>query len=270
MRCNPRAVWSLAGATACLGAMANAAGVLDVGLVFPRDNETYEPAEEFPIVWAIQNSRVAELLQLDFIYRLVNLSDKSAGHLALDKFQRHVNISDFTDKESGLVLFWTHVTLLGEGPVGMGWNGGWGECQKKNPLSPTDLSGNMTENFIVDFALKKGGKKADLIAAAAANNGQECPDRGFALRVTDRTDDVRSEKCVFVDSSSPTPTANPCRVKVDQAVVESMDATTFRTKCSGPWKPDNCPKKDHATRQLATAGAAALPAALGALYFLLA
>ncbi|KAL8364560.1 hypothetical protein RB595_003716 [Gaeumannomyces hyphopodioides] len=275
MRCTPRAVWSLAGAAACLGSMADAAGVFDVGLVFPRANETYEPAEEFPFVWALQNARSAGLLQPEFGFRLVNQSNRSAEALAVDVFQRHLNLSDFADKESGLVLFWTHVRLDGEGPVGMLWSAHWLECKAKPPGRPddrSDTSVNRSSTFAVDFSLKKGGKKADLVAATAANAG-ECPDRGFALRVTDKTEDVRSfnypdSRCAVVDSSSPTPPANPCRVKIDEAVVASMEATAFKTKCSMTWgKPDNCPKEDHAMRQFATAGTAALSAAFGALYF---
>ncbi|KLU86292.1 hypothetical protein MAPG_05308 [Magnaporthiopsis poae ATCC 64411] len=279
MGCTLRAVWSLVGAAACLGAMVNAAGILDVGIIFPRNNETYEPAEEFPIVWAFQNARLAEHLQPSLKYRLVNLSNPGAEHLALDKFQRNLNLSDFTDKESGLVLYWTHVKLDGEGRVGMGWEASWAECQNislRDLDAGTRFSVNRTTTLIVDFDLKKGGKKADLVAATAAN-GQECPDQGFALRVTDKTNDVRErpqwakpeDKCAVVDSSPPTPTANPCRVKLDKAAVESMEATTFKTKCSGPLdKPANCPKKDHAVRQFAGVGVAALSAAVGALYFL--
>ncbi|KAL2285877.1 hypothetical protein FJTKL_07576 [Diaporthe vaccinii] len=64
MRLLSRAVWSLAGASAYLGATASAAdGVLDIGVVFPRQNETYAPMERFPIVFALQNAELATNLK---------------------------------------------------------------------------------------------------------------------------------------------------------------------------------------------------------------
>jgi hypothetical protein len=46
---------------------ANTPGVVEVDLMFPRNNTSYSPASIFPIVFAIQNSR---LLMNDFVPRI--------------------------------------------------------------------------------------------------------------------------------------------------------------------------------------------------------
>jgi hypothetical protein len=274
-------------AAAYLGAMANAAGVLDIGLVFPHATTTYEPSDQFPIVWASQNDNLAKYLEFGLEYRLLySNSSNNTGFIAGDRFQRY--LSDFSGNRSDLYFYWWYFKLDVEGPVRLGWTGSWVECEKKFPGTPdayTGYSVNKSSNFVVDFELKRGGQKADLIAATA--NNEECPNQGFAISVTDETNEVpkdyrglalKNATCAVVDSSpSPTPTANPCRVKIDKAVAESVEAAILKNRCrSIPGslpedRPANCPKEDHAFRQLATAGTATLAAAaLGALGFLLA
>ncbi|KAK4155344.1 hypothetical protein C8A00DRAFT_13646 [Chaetomidium leptoderma] len=58
MRLPARAVWSLVASLAWLGAIVNAAGVLEVDLVFPR-NETYAPPTYMPVIFAFRNPELA-------------------------------------------------------------------------------------------------------------------------------------------------------------------------------------------------------------------
>lgn len=55
------AIWSFVCLLACLGSVVNAAGELEIGVVFPR-NETYAPTDNFPIVFALQNAELAKHL----------------------------------------------------------------------------------------------------------------------------------------------------------------------------------------------------------------
>ncbi|KAL5333854.1 hypothetical protein BJX70DRAFT_45343 [Aspergillus crustosus] len=64
----PQRFWVLA---ASLGVIANAVSVVEVDLVFPR-NETYAPTKDFPIVFAFQNAEKAELLNPKISYTIIN------------------------------------------------------------------------------------------------------------------------------------------------------------------------------------------------------
>ena len=64
----PRASWLLA---ACMGTIINASDILEVDLLFPR-NETYAPTNRFPVVFAFQNSKRARYLNPQISYILWN------------------------------------------------------------------------------------------------------------------------------------------------------------------------------------------------------
>ncbi|KZL64738.1 hypothetical protein CT0861_12047 [Colletotrichum tofieldiae] len=102
---------------------------------------------------------------------------------------------------------------------------------------------------------------------------EECPDQGLALNLTDETRKIPThptprrkgpDTCAVLASSSPTPTANPCRVKIDQAVIESMGAVDVEKSCSVLSPPAECPGTDQAVRSLAIANVVSFAAVLGA------
>ncbi|KAL2285878.1 hypothetical protein FJTKL_07577 [Diaporthe vaccinii] len=130
----------------------------------------------------------------------------------------------------------------------------------------------------VDFSIEEGAQTADVVAATARE--EECPAHvGVSINVTDETHEVPeplsgvnelSGTCAVVDSSSPTPESNPCRVQIDNAAVESMEAEELERRCSSVNPPADCPEEDQALQQLAVAGGAIFAAVLGAAAFLLA
>ncbi|KAL8371944.1 hypothetical protein RB595_001651 [Gaeumannomyces hyphopodioides] len=276
------AVWSLVGATAYLAAMANAAGVLDVGLVFPRANETYEPSDQFPFIWASQNDNIAKYLDFALEYRIFNTSN-GTDLVGSGRFQHWP--SDFGENRSDLRFFWRNYKLEFEGPVSVAWSGSWAECGEVIPgtASSRKYASHESSNLVMDFELKRGGQKVDLVAATS--NPQECPDQGFTISVTDETSQVNIDNqglsmnatcAMLVHSPSPTPIANPCRVSIDKSAAESIEAAILKHRCGVGRQvlgdnPANCPKEDHASRQLAVAGIATVAAVtLGAIGFLLA
>ncbi|KAL8366610.1 hypothetical protein RB595_010462 [Gaeumannomyces hyphopodioides] len=276
MRAASPAIWSLVGVTAYLAGMANAAGVVDVGLLFPRANETYEPTEEFPLVWAFRNPNFAQNLNLRLYTHFLNISAGPNPSPFIGKSESYqMNLPNTSDDN----FYWTTVKFDGEGTVGVVWEGSWSQC-KEEPFGPANGKVDFwrnSSNFYFEIELKKGGQKADFSAMATTDT--ECPDRGFAVGVTDKTDTITRSPteiytCAWVDNPpSPTPTANPCRVKVDKAVTESIATTDFKRKCNRILnRPDYCPpdeEKSHAIQQFATAGAAAIAVALSASGFLL-
>ena len=273
MRPASQPIWSLIGASAYLGAVARAAGVLDIGLAFPRANETYKRTDDFPIVFALQNPKLAEHLKPTIWYHVLN---------ATGDFELLVNSDhelDWTSiSENDPYLLWSHFRVEGEGRLRILWQPRWSVCDDRRDESRDDsrldveVVRNHTDNFIVDFEIRAEGKKADLVAATGGDS-ENCPNEGVGIYVTDETLEApfRSsglETCAVLDSSSPTPTSNPCRVKIDKAAVESIQAVRLEKACRGLDPPEECLEDDLAHPRLAAAGVASLAAALGVVLFL--
>ncbi len=259
-----RAVWSLVGSLACLGAVVNAAGVVEIDVIFPR-NETYAPSDRFPVVFAVQNAALAKHLRLDIDSFIRNGSDLTNvfGHYSHDL--ANANFSS----EPYFAYYWR--TFDTEGPHELFASVSVASCNASS--EPVTIVGNST-NFSVLFTVKKGAQEADLVAATA--NDKTCSAKdGVAVSVTDQTLEypasgrLEAGTCAVLDDSSPTPTADPCRVKIDKTVVESISASLLSDLCKRLNPPADCPKES-AVQQLAVVGVASFAAALGAIGFLLA
>ncbi|KAF6835286.1 hypothetical protein CPLU01_04366 [Colletotrichum plurivorum] len=278
MHAVPRAVWALVAWIAYLGPIADGAGVVDIGLVYPLANETYEPTDRFPVVFAIQNPELARNLDTYIWFKFENHSDPSV--FSWDLITRGsflLRPSNFTDHGSEPMLLWTHQKIDGEGPVWMWWAPAWYECDETGAKVDSKWIGNRTAgNFLTKFEVRRGGRKADLVAATARDDDEECAGQGVTINVTDRTHEVSRfgepgpVTCAVVDLSSPTPASNPCRVTIDQAAVESKEAADLEERCRNLTgnKPPECPDENLAAWKLGVPGFTSLAAALGAAAFL--
>ncbi|KAK3291530.1 uncharacterized protein B0H64DRAFT_446177 [Chaetomium fimeti] len=245
-----RAVRFLVVSLTYLGAVVDAAGsgVLEADLIFPR-NETYAPTDSFPIFFAFQNAELAWYLNTDISYTLGNRSD-----------------------------------LLGDNPFAvegqwwLSWEVGWQGCLEdsftrgyKDPDDPGIISNR--SRWSVDFTISSGGQAADLATATA--DYKTCPgELGVAIKVTGETkraDELRwsgGDTSAVLDISSPTPTPNPCAVKIDSATAASISASWTTRLCNNLLLPDCPPRPNSASQRLAVAGVVSLAAAFGAFGFL--
>ncbi|KAF5486478.1 hypothetical protein K4K60_009668 [Colletotrichum sp. SAR11_57] len=266
------AVWTLVGATVYLGAVSHAAdGVLDIGVVFPRENETYAPMERFPIVFALQNAELAQNLK-----PLIDLDVLNGSMTMLDKVNERTFDLEFANYTSEPYLLYAFMDFNIEGPLQLLWTAWWRKCDESG--DEVSIISNSSDKLWVDFNIKEGAQTADLVADTA--NGGNCPDHvGVAITVTDKTHNVpeplsgqnkQHGTCAVVATPSPTPTSNPCRVKIDKAAVESMEADEQARRCRRLNPPADCPKEDQAIHESAVAGGAILAAALGVAAFLFA
>lgn len=276
MRLVSRLVWSLAG----VGTIVSASGELEVGIVFPRANETYAPMKNFPIVFAVHNPRAAELLALDFDTTIRYYSPDGTDDIRSIGLQRNLADTNFT---SDPYFVYHYVDLETEGRHWMWSDVYWQHCgvvPQGYPGSNTfEWAVNGTKIYGYDFFIKKGAREVDLVAATAVD--RTCStDSGFVITVSDETHDVPAARriipagtCALLASPSPTPTAKPCQVKLDSATTASMSAAWHAQLCSHPepWRPDDCPKEEeNSVQRLAVAGVASFAAALGAAGFLVA
>ncbi|KAF3001806.1 hypothetical protein E8E13_002823 [Curvularia kusanoi] len=270
MRLASQSIWALVGSSGYLSTIANAAGIVDIGLVFPRNDTTYSPDDNFPIVFAAQNSKLLEHLKPLIDYRVLNITGPTEDTEVLIDSHREFNLTSASEHDP--YLFWQRVDLQGEGKFRVIWKPYWSSCGEYN--QQIYLARNRTENnFLVDFEVRAGGQKVDLVAATNTGNITDCPNKGAAINVTDSTLKALATKlsaphetCAVLGSSSPTPTSNPCKVKIDKATVESMAAENLRQDCVGFWAPSHCPKEETglANPRFAIAGVSTLAAVFGA------
>lgn len=267
MRLASQSTWALVGASGYLSAVASAAGVLDIGLVFPRTNATYSPSDDFPIVFAMQNSKLAEHLNPTIWYQVLNMTGDTTilvGGL--------LEFNWTSASEHDPYFSWSPLSLGGESKLRILWQPRWTSCDQSH--QDVRVVRNRTDNnFVVDFEVKASGQKVDLVAATNSGSSANCPNEGVGIDVTDKTlegttDSLSLETCAVLGTSSPTPVSNPCKVKIDKAAAESMAAVDLEQKCRGLDQPSECPKSGLANPSIAVAGVSTLVAAFGAALFL--
>jgi hypothetical protein len=262
---------------ACLWVVVDAAGVLEIDLLFPR-NETYAPHTRFPVVFALRNPHLAQHLRPEINWAIVNATEPPRHRLA-EGIHRSF-LPNETSQEPYFVYDFPN--LRGhEGPVHLSWWAVWISCNSSSSEPAFEVGGTDFSTLGIDFTIKSGGQSVDLVAATARNDEQTCAQPGVAINVTDETKwvpndlldihDYGDATCAVLASSSPTPTANPCQVEITSAAAESMWASLAADWCLYKAANDttfDCSKYSGAER-LAVAGVACLAAAFGALGYLL-
>ncbi|CBF71854.1 hypothetical protein AN6969.2 [Aspergillus nidulans FGSC A4] len=232
--------------------------ILEVDLVFPQ-NKTYKPTEWFPIVFGFQNPQRAQYLNIDLTYSFhPHETNTQNDTITLFHDLRWENWSSHDP-------YFAHNFLdnfNSPGRWNLAWTVAWQSCDEEgfeNRLMTSDMLTNQTD-FSIWFTIaakdaENEGIDADLVSATSGETS--CPDLGFetaiAINVTEKTMSVPD----FVDWSAAdwtnhtcsvvAPTLvipDPCRVKLDQTVVESIQASLTARRCQGLNPPDDCPEKE--------------------------
>ncbi len=263
---------------------ASSDSVLEVDLVFPR-NESYAPTDRFPIVFAFQNAQKAKYLNPYIDYTIWNWANLPGNdNLGWSHDLRTVNWSSTHDAYFAYNFF--SERDLPEGQWKMVWSVSWQSCNEtalSHQLDPRGMVYNDTSRGI-SFTINKSAPKVDLVSATA--NKTTCSPEGASdletgvaipINVTGKTMEVPywvdwpgGDTCAVVASSIPTPTVDPCRVKIDSAIEASMSASLTAKQCRGLNPPPDCPEDDEgAAQKLVVVGASTLLSAVGALGFFL-
>jgi hypothetical protein len=268
-----------------LGAIVTTARAVEVDLFFPR-NETYSPAESFPVVFAVQNfNQSVELLNLRISYDIRKGDDRN-NDITRTHDLRWANWSSSADPYLAYRYF---QELNTTGHWSLTWRLRWQSCDEEalanrdKKVLPTDHDGGVFEHYyswvqyftIDDSALKK----VDLVAATA---NATCPENrnAIAINVTDTTmhsapglNAAGRDSCVVtVNSTATRTTPDPCRVAIDEDTVASMAAVHQKLLCDSlinPNRPEDCPAEGNGAQQLAALGVSCFLAAFGVVGFAL-
>jgi hypothetical protein len=254
---------------ACLGVFAAAAGVVQVDLVFPR-NETYAPTRWMPVVFAVQNTELAPHIYSSTAYHLADTSGSSANISA--RFRHDLENANMAGHEPYFAYTFFD-NFEAEVRYKMVWQVYWASCNEDDSEPRFALN---SSNQTIEFTVKNDAQAVDLVAATA--NDKTCPpELGVAVNATGETMEVPSRggygggTCAVLASSAPSPAPDPCRVKIDSTGAGSISATWTARMCDGTRNSTSlvhCPK-DSAAQQLAVAGVVCFTVSLGAIGFLL-
>lgn len=264
----PCVSWLLA---ACMGNIINASGILEVDLVFPR-NDSYVPTEKFPVVFAFQNAQRARYLNPSIQFLIWNLQTDDTSltlshefgwkNWTEDTYLAH-KVMSFPDREGRYKVSWTLY---------------WASCDEdtfENPDRMPRMIHNFTTTWATYFTIDNSAPKVDLVAATA---NKTCPgEYGVTINITDKTMNVplsvqwsgragNNDTCAVVANSTPTPTPDPCKVHIDKAAVASIEASVTARICRGIGLQDYGLKEEkNAATHLAVAGVSCFLAVVGAL-----
>ncbi|KAL2825511.1 hypothetical protein BDW59DRAFT_179876 [Aspergillus cavernicola] len=270
----PHASWLLA---ALLGALASAVSVVEVDLVFPR-NETYSPTEAFPVVWAIQNSAKAQLLNPHVTYRINSWGNSSVRidrTYPIDVFEANLSSSD-------PYLFYRFHEALTPGKWWLTWQVHYQTCDVETltshyPFSDAGVFSNTagwSRMFTISNSTSAPDKEVDLVAATANDS---CLDdlNAVVINVTDTTMQSpanlnyadRDTCAVTTNSTSGTPvhTPNPCGVSITPEMAASISANLTYRRCLANDAPDEC--HENAAQQLIVLAVSGILATIGAAAF---
>lgn len=266
--------WLLSAYLVGLQTTVNAAesDIFEVDLLFPR-NDSYAPTPYAPIVFAIQNPGAGQYIVPDIRYEIWNASDNyiSNGepYYSMTYGGMRGLWSNLSASDPHFLPFMTpHLSKPGT------WLLNFTVLYYHCDLEDVN-NGSKKIGGPVRFTVEEGAQPIDLVNITA--NDETCSaNMGVAINVTDEIRDVDFDyggnKCAVVGSATVTP--DPCKVKVDATVAESISASWTAEVCKYPAdkRADSsveCPQKKSGGETLAVAGMAGLAAAVGALGFLL-
>ncbi|KAH0425190.1 hypothetical protein CcaCcLH18_11124 [Colletotrichum camelliae] len=268
----PSMKWLLASFHAAVTVAANS-GIVEVDLVFPR-NDTYAPTAFFPIVFAIRNSSLAQFVNPYIEIRVRNSSDRFDVYVTRDYDLRLANLSSsdpyFESRGFG--------SFKQEGSYTIVWTVKQQSCLADESSPGNDRVQSVISNNtirLITFTIKNAAQEVDLVSAT--NNDDVCLSaQGVAINITNTLEGPGmrwwgvGDTCAIV--ASPTPTANPCEIKLESATAARISASMTAVECRLSRPLIDCPsdEEDKNNGQHFAAGAVFLVAvAFGTLGFLL-
>ncbi|KAK4170746.1 hypothetical protein QBC36DRAFT_341371 [Triangularia setosa] len=257
------ALWSLVGV---FGTIAHATNVMEVDLVFPR-NETYTTDQQMPVVFAIRNAQLGPLLQPSIEYQVRNRSD--LGQTMPSHHHLFLNVS-WTDYEP--YYAYTFINMTAEGTFQIFWTTSWVFCNQTGDRNQI-VRDHTTE--LLYFTIKKDAPATDLVAVTA--NDQLCnASPGISVNISSATAVPSSPEkgtCALMDPSNPIGvSSDPCRVNIDGSTAERIQNSLRERLCSAlnADRPADCTTKENAAQSGAVVGIKCLAAAIVTVGFFLA
>ncbi|SPJ71096.1 uncharacterized protein FTOL_00824 [Fusarium torulosum] len=208
------------------GAANNSTGVLEMDLVFPR-NETYNPSPMMPIIFSYRNTGLVPLLRPSITYEVWSYPNMSGPSVGSSIQVPLVNYSS-SDPHIEYAAFLHPFNTEGTWRVVLHFR--WSNCYKQladKGLPDMDMYRiNNTNLGNIVFTTKGPSKQIDLVAATSKKTCSA--PAGIAINITDTMDtpfphgDFEGDVCPVV--ASPPTKADRCPVTLGPSAVSSIDA----------------------------------------------
>lgn len=240
------------------GALAATKGNAEVDILFPRNN-TFAPTPLMPVIFAVQNPAVAQLLNLRLDYRVIPY-----GHPNATTDYERVRLNALPNNDT---TFYTHdfvsEILSKEGTWEFFWKLRWNNCTSARDDQGTHFSRDTEEpvNSFV-FTTHKDGSKVDL---SAMSSGDDCGKaQGIGFEVQDMLNVPPPQNADLLTSCAhvaiPAPTPTPCSASIASDAAESISSRITQAACLAATPVVSCPAKNSADRTSAGWMTAALSA----------
>jgi hypothetical protein len=251
---------------ACAKMVGASSGVLEVDLIFPR-NETYAPTANLPIIFAFQNSHLAPFLNplIQINAQLVQSANGSTQWTPIESvYLYQLQWANFTTNNTYFAYptYQRHTfNFESEGIWELSWTLTWETC-------PDDGGHHTMVNrsaHTTTLSIAQGAQELDLVSGTKDKSctGQE----GVAINITDTSLvpitagwDGQGDMCASTASS--VPKSDPCRVSIDPTAAASISCAVSLATSSAI-----CPEEKQGAAERLTIGR--LAALFGVLFYLL-
>ena len=245
----------------CAKMVGASSGVVEVDLIFPR-NETYAPTAYLPIIFAFQNSHLAQFLDplIHINAQLVQNANGSTPQWAppesIDLEQ--LRWANFTNNDTYFAYPTyqrNNITFATEGIWQITWTFNWAVCSEDS-LANNIFMRNESQHTTT-LTIRKGAPEVDIVSGTT---DKSCSRQvGVAVNITNtlhipssahwegQTDKWEGQGDMCASTASSVPTSDPCRVSIDPAAAASIScsitsgssATNFSTTSSSLTCPED-------------------------------
>lgn len=264
-----RRSWLLLAISQSLSQASSASGVVEVDLIFPR-NDTFAPSKLTPIVFAIQNPSLVQSLNLVLYWNIEQFGVSSNDSInTSDLF--HLSSINYSSSNP-YFLYESTSHLDAEGVFQFAWTINYSNCSQDAGTDSVTFTSNSTRHSLY-FTTKNGTSQPDLVAATdditCAHSLSQAWNVTNLLKVPDGKSYGGAPSCAVVPSTTPTP--SPCKVKISPTAASSISAALTSYACAVPSPRVSCPAaKNAAPGAQLPVGGAWLPAVFGWLAYTLA
>ncbi len=266
--------WSLTAASLAAlstGVDAISAGAMEVNLLFPRDNETYAPNANMPVIFSIRNAAYGQYLEPfinALLYNTTVVPDDSitAGMYVV---QPNLDFVNWAAVPEPYFAYSFNTAFRYEANWTLSWRLGVTSCKADGDgVQRGHTVRYVSDTVSINITTKRGAKMPDLVAATAG--GKACNSTGAIIAVTDKAFNVTepppaAPTCAVLDLEA-TPTIDPCKATIDAAAAASITAAQREYQCNGNDAPADCPPRPSPTYTRNSA-AAQRPAGAGTACF---
>ncbi|KAL2830487.1 hypothetical protein BDW59DRAFT_141023 [Aspergillus cavernicola] len=218
---------------------------IELDLAFPK-NSTSAPAQDFPLIWGLQNSQLAWDMDVRLSWKLDRLDLPTETQTGLFPQQNYSTISSLQDNYtvSGpvpadpLILYFFPSSLRNftVGQWKLSWKFGFQyTCSSTNISEQNYPYFDNAEPTELIFSIAEEGAAIDLLAIG--NGSSSCPDTSTAITLEaiefDQTVMTHGDLCPILNKTIPS--ATPCALRYNQSMVDEINAGAANNCSSEDW-----------------------------------